>query len=214
MTYTGWRDPTLLFEALSQLFSDGVLPRNQVRVRFFGPADPWLMTAIARYHLEEVVEVQGPVLPEEALRHQRESQVLLLLGINIPIYSGGIPGKLFEYLAAGRPILAFGGERGVVEQLLEETGAGKFVAAKAELCTFLTKAYAEFRARGNVSCQGSPAAIDRYSHREMARKFAQTLEATLAGNSLAESRPVVLEAVRKAHGESAAMPVSENWAEK
>jgi glycosyltransferase involved in cell wall biosynthesis len=187
--YAGRRNPTLLFEGLSQLFSEGTLPRGQVRVRFFGPADTWLKAAVARYHLEEVVEILGSVPRQEALLHQRESQILLLLGINIPVYSGGVPGKLFEYLAAGRPSLAFGGEPGVIGQILDETGAGKYVTTKAELCAFLTQAYAEFRDRGNVSYRGNATAIERYTQREMARKFAQTLDASLAQDSGAKARP-------------------------
>ena len=191
--YLGRRDPTLLFIALEELFGQGILPREQVRVRFFGPADPWLATAIERFHLQKVVEVHGSVPRTEALRHQRESQVLLLLGIDVAIYSGGIPGKLFEYLAAGRPIVAFGGERGIVEELLAETGAGEFVAAKAELCSFLARAYTEFRAKGRVSYRGNQAAIDGYSHREMAKRFAQALDATQEGNRSACPRPSVPE---------------------
>ncbi len=174
--YLGRRDPTPLFEALEQLFNRGVIPREQIRVRFFSPPEPWLTAAAERYHLQGVVEECGWAPREEALRHQRESQLLLLLGLDAPIYSGGIPGKLFEYLAAARPIVAFGGERGVVEELLAETGAGRFLPGKLELCDFLTRAFEEFRTTGRVSYQGSQAVIDRYSHREMVRKFAQVLD--------------------------------------
>ena len=176
--YAGWRDPNLLFETLAELLQAGTLLRSDVRLRFFCPRDPWLTAAIERYGLQEVAEVGGWVPREEALRHQRESQILLLLSLNVPIYSGGIPGKLFEYLAAGRPILAFGGERGVVDQILEESGAGKFTTSKDEMRAFLVKAYAEFRAQGTVPHGAAPGAIDRYTHREMARKFAQVLDET------------------------------------
>ena len=177
--YLGWRNPNLLFETLAELLQEGTLPKDQVRLRFFCPQDPWLTAAIQRYGLQEVAEVNGWVPREASLQHQRESQILLLLSLNVPIYSGGIPGKLFEYLAAGRPILAFGGQRGVVEQILTETGAGIFATAKDEMRAFLIKAYAEFRAQGRVSYHGSHTAIDRYSHREMARKFAQVLDETV-----------------------------------
>jgi len=177
--YLGWRDPNLLFETLAELLREGALPQSEVRLRFFCPPDPWLIASIQRYALQEVAELHGWVTRAASLQHQRESQILLLLSLNVPIYSGGIPGKLFEYLAAGRPILALGGERGVVEQILGETGAGIFATSKDEMRAFLVKAYAEFRAQGRVSYRGSRAAIDRYSHREMARKFAQVLDATL-----------------------------------
>lgn len=178
--YLGWRDPNLLFEALAELLQEGALLGRDLRLRFFCPCDPWLTAAIQRYGLQEVAEVRGWVPREEALRQQRESQILLLLSLNVPIYSGGIPGKLFEYLAAGRPILALGGDRGVVDQILEESGAGKFVTSKAEMQAFLSRAYAEFRAQGRVLHGAGSGTIERYSHREMARKFAQVLDETVA----------------------------------
>lgn len=176
--YLGWRDPNLLFETLSELLRDGTLPQSEVRLRFFCPPDPWLIASIQRYGLREISEMRGWVPRAESLQHQRESQILLLLSLNMPIYSGGIPGKLFEYLAAGRPILAFGGERGVVDKILTETGAGIFTTSKDEIRAFLVKAYAEFRSQGGVSYHGTHAAVDQYSHREMARKFAEVLDAT------------------------------------
>jgi Glycosyltransferase Family 4 len=177
--YLGWRDPNLLFETLAELLREGALPKSQMRLRFFCPRDPWLTAAIKRYGLEEVAEVHGWVSRDTALQHQRESQMLLLLSLNVPVYSGGIPGKLFEYLAARRPILAFGGERGVVDQILTETGAGIFTTSKDQMRDFLIKSYQEFRAQGKVDYPASQAAIDRYSHREMARTFSQVLDETV-----------------------------------
>ncbi len=174
--YHGERDPTLLFEVLTELIRENSLPSSQVRVRFYGPSDPWLAAHVERYGLQDVVEIHDRVSRGESLQHQRESQILLLLGFNVPLYEGGYPGKVFEYLGARRPILALGGKPGVVGQLLAETATGMFAATKAELRTFLMNAYAEFRARGQVSYRGKQAAIAQYTHREMARKFARTLD--------------------------------------
>ncbi len=65
----------------------------------------------------------------EALRLQRDSEALLLL---VPD-SGGrgrgvLSGKVFEYLAAGRPILAAVPPDGAAANLIRETGAGVVVA--------------------------------------------------------------------------------------
>ncbi|MGH3134099.1 MAG: hypothetical protein ACRDNY_10250, partial [Gaiellaceae bacterium] len=65
----------------------------------------------------------------EALRLQRDSEALLLL---VPDAGGRgkgvLSGKVFEYLAAGRPILAVVPPDGAAAQLIRETGAGVVVA--------------------------------------------------------------------------------------
>jgi glycosyltransferase involved in cell wall biosynthesis len=61
----------------------------------------------------------------EALRLQRDSEALLLL---VPDAGGRgrgvLSGKVFEYLAAGRPILAAVPPEGAAAELIRETGAG------------------------------------------------------------------------------------------
>ena len=64
-----------------------------------------------------------------SLALQRDSDVLLLL---IPDAGGRgkgvLSGKVFEYLAAGRPILAAVPPDGAAAELIQETGAGIVVA--------------------------------------------------------------------------------------
>lgn len=186
--YRGRRDPSPLFEVLAELLESGAMVRERVSVRFYGSIDPWLKAAIERYGLRGVVKACGPVPRQEALLHQRESQINLLLGIEMPYYSGGIPGKLFEYLAAGRPILGLGTEQGVVGEILRRTSAGVFTTTKEEVREFVLSAYREFLGTGKVAYRGSQAAIDKYTHREMARKFSHVLTDTNDRFSAARSR--------------------------
>ena len=65
----------------------------------------------------------------EALRFQRDSEVLLLLVPDADGRGRGVlSGKVFEYLAAGRPILAVVPPDGAAADLVRETGAGVVVA--------------------------------------------------------------------------------------
>lgn len=62
----------------------------------------------AQYALQSIVQVHDSIPYKEALRAQREADVLLLLLWNDPREKGIYTGKLFEYIGAGRPILAIG----------------------------------------------------------------------------------------------------------
>ena len=87
---------------------------------------------------------------------------------------------LFEYLAARRPILAIGGPEGVVSQLLRETGAGVHVNSMDDIKQFLRSCYKEYQATGQVIYCGIEERVAKYSHREMAKKFAEILNNLLA----------------------------------
>ena len=65
----------------------------------------------------------------ESLRLQRDSEALLLLVPDADGRGKGVlSGKVFEYLAAGRPILAVVPPDGAAADLIRETGAGIVVA--------------------------------------------------------------------------------------
>ena len=60
----------------------------------------------------------------EGLRHVETTDYLLLTMTDGP----SLPGKLFEYLATGKPIVAISPLDGEVARILRRTGAGRCVA--------------------------------------------------------------------------------------
>lgn len=133
MLYPGTRDPSPLFAALAKMrLQDPQL--KQISVEFYGPPNAWLTSLIKRYQLEGVVNIHGRVTRSEALSLQRSADVLLLLESGEPAANGVLTGKLFEYLAAGRPILSLG-SRGdsAIARVIGETGAGICVGEDEQL---------------------------------------------------------------------------------
>lgn len=181
--YQGKRDPSLLFEAVDDLFRSSILERQNVTIDFYGPIELWLPALVHRYHLESVVKLHGEVSREESLRAQRQSQLLFLPVWSDPQETGQHSSKVFEYLGAGRPILALGQVRSVVTELLEETGAGRHLATKEQLRSYLTQAYREFKHEGRVRYEPRPAAIAKYTHREITRRFVERLNSLLEVHS-------------------------------
>lgn len=120
MIYPGRRDPSALFAALRALGDEA----RRVRVSFYGRLLPGTQALIDQYDLGDVVEICGPVSYTEALRLQAAADVLLLLLWDNPEERGVFTGKLFEYLAARRPILSLGLEDGVAAELIRERNAG------------------------------------------------------------------------------------------
>lgn len=181
ITYTGniypkRQYPSKLFVALRDLVADGTLNPDDIEVRFYGRREAWVEKEISDYGLGSIIKQNGVVVREIALEKQRESQLLLLLKWEDPRERGAYTGKVFEYLAARRPILATGGSSDVIDQLLSETGAGICAPTVDDIKNVLKKLYQEYKLKGEVAYKGKESSINKYSHREMARKFSEILD--------------------------------------
>ena len=175
--YTGKQDPSKLFAALRDLISDGTMDPDDIEVRFYGHEVKWLASEIEEYELSTIAMYYGTVPPEIAIEKQRESQLLLLLNWDDPQEKGVCPLKIYAYLAARRPILATGGSgNDVVKELLDETNAGMYAPTVEDIKSVLRELYSEYKLEGKISYNGDLEKINRYSHREMARKFAEVLD--------------------------------------
>lgn len=142
--YGGQRDISKLFKALKG---------KDIEARFYGPKDDYIEKNIKEYKLDNAKQY-GLIPHGVALQRQRESHLLWLPkweGKNKGVYSG----KVFEYLAAKRPIFATGGTKDVITDLLKETNTG-------------AKTLKDTKYRGNYK-------IHKYSQSEMAIKFVNLL---------------------------------------
>ena len=176
ITYTGsffaQRDPRPFLEAVAK--SD-----PEVVARFVGrlrPADhEWAEGLGLGVRLELL-----PYVPRRrALELQRDSDALLLLVAEAGGRGRGAPsGKIFDYLAAGRPILAAVPPEGAAADLIRETNAGLVVPP--DDVSGLTEAIADLHGRwraGELDGQFalSPELHDRLSRRRRAQELAELL---------------------------------------
>jgi hypothetical protein len=119
----GGRNATPILESIARLIAAKRLPAGQVRVRLVGPVEgeglpnrEFLDCARNDGWLELITK---KISKRDALQIARSSDSLLLLQ---PQSSTQVPGKLFEYLQIGRPILAFILPESASHQLLERSG--------------------------------------------------------------------------------------------
>src|SRR5262249_35927776 len=122
--FHGKRDPKPFLRALADSGLDDVV------VRFAGEFRAADREFAESLDLGDRVELLGDVSRRRSLELQRDSEALLLL---IP-ESGGrgkgvLTGKIFEDLAAERPIRAIGPPAGAAARLVRDTGAGIVVAS-------------------------------------------------------------------------------------
>lgn len=183
--YPGKQDPTPVLEALRTTIQSGRIQPSDVRLRFYcrPPTESLLHQLCRSPELDEVVEIHGVCSREEAIGSQRESQLLLLLDWNDTRQPGVYTAKFFEYLAARRPILAFGPGASVIESALAATGAGSYATSQAGLEELLLAYYAEYAQTGRIQGRGDTAALEPYSQRRMAHEFGRLLDSVTSPQS-------------------------------
>jgi hypothetical protein len=117
------RSATPILESIARLMATNRLPANGVRVRLVGEMEPAALANegfLDRARTDGWLEMTPERIPKrEALQILRSSDFLLLLQ---PQSSIQAPGKLFEYLQIGRPILAFVQRDSPSEKLLARSG--------------------------------------------------------------------------------------------
>jgi glycosyltransferase involved in cell wall biosynthesis len=183
ITYTGRiysekRDPTPLFKALAELRHEGMVSPDDVEVRFFGKYLKETPSLLAEaYGIQDFVKTYDIVPFKESIRRQKESTVLLLLEWDDPRGAGTYTAKVFEYLGAGRPILATAVKGGGIDKLLQESGSGMVANRVDEIKEILATWLGEFKQSGNVQSYYHPDSevIQRYSRKEETKKLAEVL---------------------------------------
>ena len=166
--FFGQRDPKPFLRALAESGLDDVVARF---VGGFRAADREFADSLGLVGRVEVI----PFVPRRrSLELQRDSEALLLIAAAAGGRGTGvIPGKVFEYVAAGRPILAAVPADGAAGRLIEEIGAG--VVAPSDdvdaLRTALVGLHARWK-RGELRVELSAEARERVDRLARVRELA------------------------------------------
>jgi glycosyltransferase involved in cell wall biosynthesis len=121
IVYPSERDPTALFAALESLAADGKIHRDELKIRFRAAAHEDILRALTVKHgLEGFIEILPPIGYKAALDEMVRADGLLVLQASN--CNDQIPAKLYEYLRAGRPIVALTDPEGDTAGTLREAG--------------------------------------------------------------------------------------------
>jgi len=111
-----YQNPKLFWLTLKNEINKG---RN-LKIKFIGTVAPEIKQSIANTGLNEYTEYRGFLPYREMLQEMLNANYLLVCATE-PRH---VPGKLFEYLRAGKPIIAFGNDNTEVKDILTKANAG------------------------------------------------------------------------------------------
>lgn len=169
------RNPENLWNVLSELTKEHPGFSNDLEIKLTGAVSDEVVESIQRFGLEKNLVLRDYVSHPKALQIQHNSQVLLLIEIDSEETQGIIPGKVFEYLAAKRPILAIGPSYWDVEKIILETNAGEVFNYEhnGKLKEYILQLYTNYKTSSlSVDSHG----IEKYSRRELTRKLADLIK--------------------------------------
>lgn len=131
--YREKQSPSQLFEAISVLKKRGVAVEHRLEILFYGYPDVFITDMIAKYNLEAIVRMPGFLPREKTLQVQRDADMLVFIDWQNLRDTGMIPGKLFEYMHSGTPIMNISLAPGSLpSKLIETAGVGITVANAPE----------------------------------------------------------------------------------
>lgn len=169
--YPAERDPRTFFEAVSRLKTSGVVNAGSLRVVLRATGhDEIFRPVLARLDVADIVELAGAIPYREALREMQQADGLLVFqAANCNIQ---IPAKAYEYLRAGRPILAVTDAQGDTAAMLRHAGAGTIVAIDdvGAIATGLREFLAQIR--DGTSPLPSEAVVSGYSRKALTARLA------------------------------------------
>lgn len=168
------RNPHEFWKALKELSNENESLKKDLRIRLIGKNDISVIDSIEQNGLKGFTETISYLPHNEVLKQICTSQLLLLPLNDTPNTLGIIPGKIFEYLAAKRPIFAIGNENGDSARIIREANAGVVCdfRNKEKIKQELKKMYEEYK-NGNLKINSEK--IDIHSRKNKTAELAAVL---------------------------------------
>ncbi|WP_240337092.1 glycosyltransferase family 4 protein [Rufibacter psychrotolerans] len=127
ITYTGTITEAYNVEGFFQALCETMTrnPLLRYRLRFVGKVSAEIKRQIENAGLPLITEYIDYVPHDASIKYLMASTVLFMAIPDVPNNFGILTGKLFEYLAANKPIICVGPINGDADKILDECGAGR-----------------------------------------------------------------------------------------
>jgi glycosyltransferase involved in cell wall biosynthesis len=184
ITYTGaiaeYFAPEAFFEAVANLKQQ--LPDLPLLLRFVGVLPPILEKLVDKHQLRQNFEHTGYVPHTESVKYLLKSSVLFLVNPHFENEKIHIPGKLYEYLAADKPILNLTIPEAETAAIIARCKAGKTFSRKqsAAMTKWLAELAQQWQQQGHCNLS-SNSSYKHYSYLNETNRLAELLHKMLAG---------------------------------
>ena len=154
LVYTGTfykeiRDPSNFFDAITKTDKRIDYP---VRMIFAGKKDVFVEELIKKYELSSLKNIEinflGNIGIDECVKMQLSADILLFFSNKTGIQ---VPGKIYEYLATGKPVLCISYERAEAETILDENKCAIIINNSEDMVDSISLVLNEFKKDGKIA---------------------------------------------------------------
>lgn len=168
------RNPKILWESLEELIYENEVFKNHFQLKLIGKVSQEILDSISEFKLDAYLNNLGYVSHSEAVKHQKASQVLLLIEIDSEETKSIIPGKLFEYMVSERPIIAIGPKDSDFAEIIKSTNTGTFFTYN-EKERLKKTILSNFELYLDNKLQVYPVGLQQYSRKSLTGKLAKLI---------------------------------------
>jgi len=178
-------DPSMLFQALKELISEGKIESTKVRFDYCGKDTKGINFLAKHYGIESIMNYYGVVNRKKSMEIQSSSQLLLALAWNKKDSTGILTGKIFEYMLIQKPVISItvgDRPRGELSKLIRRSNLGIACEEKnykddlQKLKSFISKNYNEFYEKGEIAFFPDNNILKRYEYAEITSRFIKLYE--------------------------------------
>lgn len=165
-------NPVELWKALGEKCANDADFAAKFRLVLAGKTDGKVLEDISAAGLDRYLADYGYIDHNKAVLLQRSASVLILPIREEPETKAILPGKLFEYLAARRPVLGVGTSEGAMATVLQQTGAGKIFNWEdhKEISAYINDIWNHAREGKEIIPEAD---IEKYSRRMTTKKMVE-----------------------------------------
>jgi glycosyltransferase involved in cell wall biosynthesis len=153
-------------------------PNVPIKMRFVGVLADGIREHIVKSGLENILEEVGYVPHQESIRYLQKTTVLLLVNPVTKDEEMVIPGKVYEYLAAQKPIINITKETAETAVLIGLCKSGQTFnrGMQPQLEAYLTELIAEWMQKKNLDLQHDGNVTEQYSRGAITEELTRLLE--------------------------------------
>jgi glycosyltransferase involved in cell wall biosynthesis len=168
------RNPEVLWEGIKQAIANSDQLKEKIKIKLIGPVDFSVRESIEKFELTSFTSFIEFIPHAEVVHLQQQAQLLLLLINDAPSSKAMLPGKLYEYLGAGRPILCIGPIVSDAARLLQMTSGG-VVHSYDDTQGIKNRILEYFKLYQTGQLKGNAEGIENFTRRHMAGEYAELL---------------------------------------